>query len=187
MRTNRARHRHARCDRSNRLSASLGPQGWHIGRMMDGQTLRRQHTRTKHEPPARWSSRMSLYGHRDRAIDLMAGGRKATGLRKSAATVIVKRSGSPSHRLLSHRAKVVDEPGAIARMGGAAAAGPSSAPWHQAHRPRERVLWQWCQRFGGEVPQVLEVRVLAANGNNDISFDYMRLSTEYSKIMLVYQ
>lgn len=91
MRTNRARHRHARCDRSNRLSASLGPQGWHIGRMMDGQTLRRQHTRTKHEPPARWSSRMSLYGHRDRAIDLMAGGRKATGLRKSAATVIVKR------------------------------------------------------------------------------------------------
>ena len=24
----------------------------YIGRMMDGQALRRQHTRTKHEPPA---------------------------------------------------------------------------------------------------------------------------------------
>ena len=130
MRTNQARHpHHARCDRSNRLSASLGPQGWHIGRMMmDGQTLRMQHTRTKHKPPARWSSRMSLCGHRDRAIDLMAGGREDNWLEKKAATVIVKRSGSPSHRLLSHRAKVVDEPGAIARMGGAAAAGPSSAP-----------------------------------------------------------
>ena len=38
-------------------------------------------------------------------------------------------------------------------------------------------------RFG----QILELRMLAANGNNDISFDYMRLSTEYSKIMPVYQ
>ena len=35
--------------------------------------------------------------------------------------------------------------------------------------------------------QILEVRMLAANDNKDISFDYMRLFTEYSKIMLVYQ
>ena len=35
--------------------------------------------------------------------------------------------------------------------------------------------------------QILEVRMRAANGNKDISFDYMRLFTKYSKIVLVYQ
>ena len=83
-------------------------------------------------------------------------------MRKSAATVIVKRSGSPSHRLLSHRPS---------GQGGRRAWGYSPhgrcsrrdvkqrTVRPSVRRPRDRVLWQWCQRFGGEVLQILEVRV----------------------------
>ena len=153
MRTNRARHPHARCDRSNRLSASLGPQGWHIGRMMDGQTLRRQHTRTKHEPPARWSSRMSLCGHRDRAIDLMAGGREGNWLEKEcgdghreALGLTFSSSAQPSGQG-GRRARGYSPHGRCSRRGAKQRTVTSSPP----ATPRQ-VLWQWCQRFGGEVP-----------------------------------
>ena len=63
---------------------------------------------------------MSLFGHRDRAIGLVAGagagGREVNWLEKERGDghrEAFGRSGSPSYRLLSHRAKVADEPGAI--------------------------------------------------------------------------
>ena len=106
-----------------------------------------------------------------------------------AATYSKVDYGSRRHRARRHRATLVDEAATRARSSDRAAVERSTASRREVPRPTGRCRSRRsCSghdtsqvvRFG----RILEVRVLAANGNKDISFDYIRLSTEYSKFML---
>ena len=152
---------------------------------MDGQTLRRQHTRTKHEPSARWSSRMSLCGHRDRAIGLMAGGREGNWLEKEcgdghreALGLTFSSPAQPSGQG-GRRARGYSPHGRCSRRGAKQRTVTPAKPTGHAAGCSGNGASASVVRFR----QILEVRMLAANGNTDISFDYMRLFTKYSKIM----
>ena len=97
---------------SHRPNASSGPQGWHI-RCIGGRRLAADTTRERHGTSARGGSRMSLCTVRARAMELISrGSGMGQNRRRSArarATYLENPCRSPTHRVLSSGAEMVDE------------------------------------------------------------------------------
>ena len=82
---------------------------------------------------------MSLSMLRARAMELISRGMEQNLRRSARATYLENPYRSPTHRVLSSGAEMVDELGTRARMCGRAAADLISVPWHPMPRLGERV------------------------------------------------